>query len=68
MKISEEIERLFALPAEEARREGMSVAEELRRGLNAGEFRAAEKTLNGPGAETTGPQNVLSHRTPPPIT
>src|SRR5947209_4534176 len=47
MKISEEIERLFALPAEEARREGMSVVEELRRGLNAGEFRAAEKTAEG---------------------
>src|SRR5437870_3216689 len=47
MQISEEIERLFALSAQEARREGMSVVEELRRGLNAGEFRAAEKTLNG---------------------
>ena len=47
MNLPEQIDRLLSLPAEEARREGVSVVEELRRGLNAGEFRAAEKTANG---------------------
>jgi 2,3,4,5-tetrahydropyridine-2-carboxylate N-succinyltransferase len=47
MTLAETIEKLHALPADDARREGISVVEELRRGLNAGEFRAAEKTANG---------------------
>jgi len=42
-----EIERLFAIPAEDARREGMTAIEALRAGLNRGEFRAAEKTETG---------------------
>src|SRR6516164_6695587 len=47
MPLSAEIENLFSLPAEEARSRGLSVVEELRDGLNRGEFRAAEKTASG---------------------
>jgi len=47
MPLSAEIEKLFSLPAEEARSRGLSVVEELRDGLNRGEFRAAEKTAAG---------------------
>jgi 2,3,4,5-tetrahydropyridine-2-carboxylate N-succinyltransferase len=44
MKLSEEIERLHSLPVEEARREGLTIVREFRRGLSQGEYRAAEKT------------------------
>jgi 2,3,4,5-tetrahydropyridine-2-carboxylate N-succinyltransferase len=47
MNLPEQIERLLSLSAEDARNDGMSVVEELRRGLNRGEFRAAEKTAAG---------------------
>ena len=47
MNLSNEIERLLSLPAEEARRDGLSIVHELRAGLNRGEFRAAEKTPSG---------------------
>ena len=47
MNLPEQIERLLPLSAEDARRDGLSVVEELRRGLNRGEFRAAEKTATG---------------------
>jgi 2,3,4,5-tetrahydropyridine-2-carboxylate N-succinyltransferase len=46
MKLETEIERLLALPAEEARRQGMSAVQELREGLSRGVFRAAEKTAS----------------------
>jgi 2,3,4,5-tetrahydropyridine-2,6-dicarboxylate N-succinyltransferase len=47
MALSTEIERLLAMPAEEARAHGVSVVQQLRDGLNHGEFRAAEKTNAG---------------------
>src|SRR2546425_10904266 len=47
MNLSDEIERLLSVSAEDARREGLSVVQELRDGLNSGEFRAAEKTAEG---------------------
>ncbi|HYR88833.1 MAG TPA: 2,3,4,5-tetrahydropyridine-2,6-dicarboxylate N-succinyltransferase [Terriglobia bacterium] len=47
MNLAEKIERVFGLSPDDARREGIPVIEELRRGLSAGEFRAAEKTANG---------------------
>ena len=47
MNLSDEIERLLSVSAEDARREGLSVVQELRHGLNRGEFRAAEKTPSG---------------------
>jgi 2,3,4,5-tetrahydropyridine-2-carboxylate N-succinyltransferase len=47
VKLQDEIERLFALPVEEARRQGLSVIEEFRAGLNGGGFRAAEKHGDG---------------------
>src|SRR6266571_5176970 len=47
MSLSERIERLLALPVEDARREGMSTVQEFRAGLSRGEFRAAEKTTAG---------------------
>lgn len=47
MTLQEYIERLLALPAGEARRDGIAVVQELRAGLNRGEFRAAEKTAEG---------------------
>jgi 2,3,4,5-tetrahydropyridine-2-carboxylate N-succinyltransferase len=40
--LSYEIERLLALPADQARQEGLGVAREFREGLSSGEFRAAE--------------------------
>jgi 2,3,4,5-tetrahydropyridine-2-carboxylate N-succinyltransferase len=42
--LSSEIERLLALPVDEARQEGLAVAREFREGLSSGEFRAAEPT------------------------
>ncbi len=47
MSLSEHIDRLLSLPVEDARREGLGVVEEFRRGLNSGEFRAAEKASSG---------------------
>jgi 2,3,4,5-tetrahydropyridine-2-carboxylate N-succinyltransferase len=47
MKLAEEIDRLWALPADQARREGLAVVHEFRQGLSRGEFRAAEKTAQG---------------------
>jgi 2,3,4,5-tetrahydropyridine-2-carboxylate N-succinyltransferase len=47
MKLETEIERLLVLPAGDARKEGLSAIQELREGLNRGEFRAAEKTAAG---------------------
>src|SRR5206468_1295466 len=47
MNLPDEIERLLSLPAQEARRDGLAVIQELRVGLNRGEFRAAEKTSSG---------------------
>src|SRR5216117_1773144 len=47
MNLPDEIERLLSLPAQEARRDGLAVIQELRAGLNRGEFRAAEKTSSG---------------------
>ena len=43
MKLADQIERLLALPADQARKEGLAVAHEFRDGLSRGEFRAAEK-------------------------
>src|SRR5437588_26806 len=47
MNLSDEIERLLSVSAEDARREGLSVVQELRHGLNRGDFSAAEKTPGG---------------------
>jgi 2,3,4,5-tetrahydropyridine-2,6-dicarboxylate N-succinyltransferase len=47
MSLEQDIDRLLALPAEEARKEGLAVVERFRKGLSGGEFRAAEKTSNG---------------------
>jgi 2,3,4,5-tetrahydropyridine-2,6-dicarboxylate N-succinyltransferase len=47
MSLEQEIERLLALPADDAREEGSSVVREFRAGLGRGEFRAAEKTASG---------------------
>src|SRR2546426_1779492 len=47
MSLAEEIDRLLALPAADARRDGLLIVEELRAGLSRGEFRAAEKTTSG---------------------
>jgi len=47
MALEHEIERLLALPAEDARAQGLSVVREFRAGLSRGEFRAAEKTAGG---------------------
>jgi len=47
MNLADEIERLLSLPPHEARRDGLAVVQELRAGLNRGEFRAAEKTPCG---------------------
>jgi len=47
MNLPQEIERLFSASAQDARKEGLSVIQELRDGLNRGEFRAAEKTTSG---------------------
>ena len=47
MNLPQEIERVLALDAEDGRKEGLLVVQELRAGLSRGEFRAAEKTPNG---------------------
>src|SRR6267143_6620311 len=47
MNLSQEIERLLSASVHDAREEGFSVIQELRDGLNRGEFRAAEKTPSG---------------------
>jgi 2,3,4,5-tetrahydropyridine-2-carboxylate N-succinyltransferase len=47
MSLEQEIERLLALPADDAREKGSSVVREFRAGLSRGEFRAAEKTASG---------------------
>jgi len=47
MVLEHEIERLLALPPEDARAQGLSVVREFRAGLSRGEFRAAEKTAGG---------------------
>jgi 2,3,4,5-tetrahydropyridine-2-carboxylate N-succinyltransferase len=47
VSLQSDIERLLALPADEARREGMEVVAQFRAGLNRGEFRAAQKTETG---------------------
>ena len=47
MSLEQEIERLLALPVDDAREEGSSVVREFRAGLSRGEFRAAEKTASG---------------------
>ncbi len=47
MILQDEIERLLALPAAEARAAGMAVVAEFRAGLNRGEFRSAEKSAEG---------------------
>jgi len=47
MKLSEEIERLHALPVEEARREAVPFLQEFRKSLSHGDYRAAEKTKDG---------------------
>ena len=47
MNLQSEIERLLALPVEEARRQGLDVVGEFRAGLDRGEFRAAEKSSSG---------------------
>jgi 2,3,4,5-tetrahydropyridine-2-carboxylate N-succinyltransferase len=47
LKLSEEIERLHALPPEEARREGVPLLTDFRKSLSRGEYRAAEKTKTG---------------------
>ena len=47
MKLQDEIERLFSLSADVARREGLSVVQDFRAGLNRGDFRAAEKRESG---------------------
>ncbi|HEX4999047.1 MAG TPA: 2,3,4,5-tetrahydropyridine-2,6-dicarboxylate N-succinyltransferase [Terriglobia bacterium] len=42
MTLSNEIERLLALPTDQARQEGLAVTREFREGLSAGDFRVAE--------------------------
>jgi 2,3,4,5-tetrahydropyridine-2-carboxylate N-succinyltransferase len=44
MTLAERIERLLAMPADEARKEGLATVHEFREGLSRGRFRAAEKT------------------------
>jgi 2,3,4,5-tetrahydropyridine-2,6-dicarboxylate N-succinyltransferase len=43
MSLEKEIDRLLALPADQARKEGLATVAEFRRGLSEGVFRAAEK-------------------------
>jgi 2,3,4,5-tetrahydropyridine-2-carboxylate N-succinyltransferase len=50
MKLAEEIDRLLALPGDQARREGMATIAEFREGLSKGRYRAAER--NGSGWRT----------------
>ncbi len=47
MKLEDEIERLLALPADQARREGLATVHEFRDGLSKGKYRAADKTADG---------------------
>src|SRR5438093_5105161 len=47
MNLPAGLERLLSLPGQEARRDALAVIQELRAGLNRGEFRAAEKTSSG---------------------
>src|SRR5262245_52422250 len=47
MTLAQDIERLLALPADQARRDGLSLVQEFREGLSRGRFRAAEKTDTG---------------------
>src|SRR5688572_8387408 len=47
MRLQEEIDRLLALPADEARKDGVSVVNEFRQGLTKGQYRAAERTESG---------------------
>ena len=47
MSLEREIERLLALPANQARKEGLAVVQEIREGLSEGRYRAAEKTETG---------------------
>ena len=47
MNLEREIERLLALPANQARKEGLGVVQEVREGLTEGRYRAAEKTETG---------------------
>jgi len=44
MTLADQIDDLLNMPAGEARKAGVSVVEQLRRGLSRGEYRAAEKT------------------------
>jgi 2,3,4,5-tetrahydropyridine-2-carboxylate N-succinyltransferase len=43
MSLEQEIDRLLALSADQARKEGLDVVNEFRQGLSQGKFRAAEK-------------------------
>jgi 2,3,4,5-tetrahydropyridine-2-carboxylate N-succinyltransferase len=47
MTLHEEIERLLALPADQARKEGLAIVHHVREGLTEGRYRAAEKTETG---------------------
>lgn len=47
MNLEREIERLLALPADQARKEGLAVVQEVREGLSEGRYRAAERTEAG---------------------
>jgi 2,3,4,5-tetrahydropyridine-2,6-dicarboxylate N-succinyltransferase len=47
MNLEQEIDRLLALPASQARKEGLAVVQEVREGLTEGRYRAAEKTESG---------------------
>jgi len=47
MTLHQEIERLLALPADQARKEGLAIVQQVREGLTEGRYRAAEKTETG---------------------
>lgn len=47
MTMQQEIDRLLALPADDARKQGLAVAHGFRQALSRGQFRAAEKTGSG---------------------
>ena len=59
MTLAEEIDRLLLLSPEEARRSGLAVVNEFRRGLSRGEFRAAEKTDAGWRTNTWVKRGIL---------
>ena len=59
MNLAQEIERLLALPAAEARRDALDVVKTLRDGLNRGEFRAAENTSGGWKTNTWVKRGIL---------